>query len=48
MTCRQDRIELNSGYSLFLEDTANASDVWHAFACPVPEACPKHGLLTHG
>lgn len=48
MTCSQDRIELNSGYSLFLEDTANASDVWHAFTCPVPEACPKHGLLTHG
>ena len=46
MTCSKDKIELNSGYSLFLEDITNVSDVWHAFRCPTLDACPTHSLLT--
>ena len=46
MTCSATTIELNSGYQMLLGGAENASSAWHAFKCPVPDACPAQVLLS--
>ena len=46
MNCSTQMVGLQNGYQ-FLQNEGPVSTSWHAFKCPVPEACPEQELTSH-